>query len=296
MKPLKPATFNSLMLADPKPPSYVRSIQEWFASIIVRPIDINSNMAPLPSGEAAEIIAPSLKLTSDQRIQIYNRQYWWRLLTILHENFPALTRLFGYTDFNLSIGIPFLTKYTSRHWSVAKLGHQLARWIENYYCAEDQLLVLHTAKLDWAYMDVFFAPPPRPLPPSLLSKKVLLQPHVKLFHLPYDLFSYRTALLKESVEFWIESDFPPLPKGKSFFFLLYRTEANHVLYREMSQSEGTLLCMIVNGLTIEEACDQLENKALAQVKAKNKWVDIYEEARRSLSSWVQNWVKEKLFK
>jgi len=272
-------------MPDPKAPSYVRSIQEWFASTIVRPIDIDSNMDPLPPGEAAKIIAPSLKLTSDQRIQIYNKQYWWRLLSILHENFPALTRLFGYTDFNLSIGIPFLTKFPSRHWSAAKLGHRLAHWIEKYYLAADKPLVLHTAEVDWAYLDVFFAPPPRliKLPLSLLTKKISLQPHVKLFQLPYDLFSYRTALLKESVEFWMESDFPPLHKKKSFF-LLYRTEANHVVYRELSEGEGALIGMVVNGLTIEEACDQLENMGGS----------IYTEAQTLLSFWIQQWIKEKL--
>jgi hypothetical protein len=106
--------------SEPKVPIYLLSTQKWFASIITRPITSESQMNPIsPSGrlmseEAKEFISPNHKLSSDQRIQIYNQQYWWRLFSILHQNFPVLTRLFGYTDINHSIGMPFLSKYPSR--------------------------------------------------------------------------------------------------------------------------------------------------------------------------------------
>lgn len=276
---------------NPKVPPYLFSTQKWFASIITRPIDSESQMIPIsPSGrpmseEAKEFISPSLKLSSDQRMQIYNQQYWWRLLSILHQNFPILTRLFGYTDFNLSIGIPFLTKYPSRHWSLSQLGDQLSKWITEYYTAEDKELIFSIAEVDWAYQTIFFAPTALYLPPSLdlLSKKLDLQAHIKLFNLPFDIFSLRTALLKEGVEFWMESDFPVLIREKKYFFVLYHTQNNLISYKEVEEGQWTILQLISKGLTIEQACDELEEKG-------GKPCD---EAEASLGLWIQEWMDQK---
>ena len=177
------------------------------------------------SEEARDYISPSPKLSADERIQIYNQQYWWRLLSILHQNFPTLTRLFGYTDFNLSIGMPFLTRYPSRHWSLSLLGNQLSQWIEEEYTAQDKPLIFHMAEVDWAYQTLIFCS--TILLPSSFTRTILKKNdstiHVKLFKLPFDLFSLRTALLKEDVEYWTESDFPALSKDKNYFYILYRT-------------------------------------------------------------------------
>ena len=183
----------NLLCVDPKIPPDLHTIQKWFASIITRPIDCESQINPMaPSGrpiseEARDFISPSPKLSADERIQIYNQQYWWRTLSILHQNFPTLTRLFGYTDFNHSIGMPFLTRYPSRHWSLSLLGNQLSHWIEEDYTAQDKPLIFHTAEVDWAYQTLFFAPPSIDLPPSLdlFSKKIDLQSHIKAFQSPF---------------------------------------------------------------------------------------------------------------
>lgn len=274
-----------------KIPSDLFLLQKWFASIITRPIDSESQMMPIsPSGrhmseEAKEFILPNLKLSSDQRIEIYNQQYWWRLLSILHQNFPTLTRLFGYTDFNQTIGMPFLTKFPSSHWSLSKLGDNLSTWINEYYSEKDKDLIYHTAELDYAYQSLFFAPPPAKFPLSLnhYSKKLNIQPHLKLFNLPFDLFSLRSSLLKEEVDFWTEAAFPVLLKEKNYFFLLYRTQNNLIAYKEVEEGQWTLLQLISTGLSIEETCDILEKEGGV----------ICAEAEASLQLWIHEWIKEK---
>jgi hypothetical protein len=272
-------------------PADLLSLQTWFASIITRALNKNNRMLFLsPSGrpmseEAAELICPSQKLKPDQRIEIYNQQYWWRLLSILHKNFPALTRLFGYTDFNQSIGIPFLLAHPPTDWSLAKLGNPLVDWLKKHYTAADQPLVLHTAELDWAYQEVFFAPQPLSLfvEIDLISKQLMLQKHVRLFKLPFHLFSFRDALLEKDVEFWTEADFPSLPKGHIYFFVLYRNEQNTVCYREIQEGEWTLLNNISNGLTLQESCDYVEKEG--KIAA--------EQAAVSIIQWTQEWIRKK---
>lgn len=105
------------MTFDAKVPFKLKKTQLWFGSIIGRPIDEDSKMNPIsPAGqpieiEACDFIRPSPTLRPAQRIQIYNQQYWWRLLSSMHETFPLVTRLFGYHDFNKIIAIPYLVKF-----------------------------------------------------------------------------------------------------------------------------------------------------------------------------------------
>ena len=267
------------------------SLQKWFGSIISRPISSNSEMMPLsPSGrplsqESEEHIRPNRKLTSQQRIEIYNQQYWWRLLSILHENFPTMTRLFGYADFNLSIGMPFLTKYPSRDWSLARLGDQLPLWVKQCYQAQDKELILAAAEVDWSYQELFFAQPPLDIvaSPQLISKKLMLQPHLKIFKFPFDIFSLRAALLKEEVDLWLEKDFPPLKRDRHYFFALYRTNNYQIQYREIEEGQWEILHLLSLGKTIEEACDQLEMEG----------GDKAQHAQRGLGGWIQNWLNEK---
>src|SRR4051794_31429096 len=101
-----------MTIYDSKVPLQLKKELQWFASILARPIDQENQMNPIsPSGlsmelEAAQHIAPSPTLRPSQRIQIYNQQYWWRLINVLHESNPMLVRLMGYLDFNRNIAIP----------------------------------------------------------------------------------------------------------------------------------------------------------------------------------------------
>ena len=46
---------------------------------------------------AEEIIKPNDRLTSFERLEIYNRQYWFRILSALSEDFPGLRAIIGET-------------------------------------------------------------------------------------------------------------------------------------------------------------------------------------------------------
>ena len=50
--------------------------------------------------EAAAFIRPNDRLTSFERLEIYNRQYWWRVLASLGEDFPGLRAVLGERRFD----------------------------------------------------------------------------------------------------------------------------------------------------------------------------------------------------
>ncbi|MCE5319184.1 MAG: DNA-binding domain-containing protein, partial [Parachlamydia sp.] len=151
------------MTYDSKVPTPLKETQQWFGSIIARPVDGNSCMDPIsPSGqpiqvEASQYIRPSPTLQPAQRIQIYNQQYWWRLLNALQESFPLVTRLFGCHDFNISIGMPYLQKYPPCHWTLNVLGDNLPAWVEEYYSDDDRKLIRDAALIDCAFCHSFTA-------------------------------------------------------------------------------------------------------------------------------------------
>ena len=102
-------------------PDTLLNIQKWFASVITQPLTCDHNIPLLaPNGkpiaiDSAQYILPSKTLAPHERVELYYRQYWWRLLDVLQENFPLVTRLFGYQSFNEKIGIPYLTAHPSTH-------------------------------------------------------------------------------------------------------------------------------------------------------------------------------------
>jgi hypothetical protein len=275
-------------------PCQLKSTQEWFAGIITNRLSEDQSICPqAPSGmliaeEAAKYIAPSPNLRPHQRMQIYNQQYWWRLLKALHDNFPLLTRLFGYHAFNEEIAIPYLMKYPPNHWSLIALGDRLPKWIQEEYSHADRPLILNAVQLDWAFTDSFVSAQNAPLnlpnliqdnSQNLLSHVFYLQPYIHLFKWDYDLLSFRDAFLKEKVEYWTENDFPSLLKEKTYYFILYRSPKNHVISKEISAGEYLLLNCFKNGSTLESACELLEQQDTF----------IYEQAASHLQQWFQDW-------
>ncbi len=282
------------MKFDQKVPSQLKETQVWFGSIISRAIDGNSCINPIsPKGrpiveEARDYIRPSHSLEPAQRIQIYNQQYWWRLLNALQETFPLVTRLFGYHAFNFTVGIPYLLKYPPNHWTLNVLGDLLPQWIEENYTDEDKRLIYDAALIDCAFCSSFTAAHLKPLDSShvngnlssLMDLTLYLQPHLYLFQLPYDLFDFRVAFLKESPEHWQEHDFPPLAKEKQYHTVLFRNGKNDISWSEISPAEFAFLQQFKQGNSVSQACDWLEQQEDSLV----------EEASQNLHLWLKEWV------
>jgi hypothetical protein len=284
------------MTYDPHVPSALKTSQEWFGSIISRAIDTESRIQPLaPSGrpieeEACTYIKPSPTLRPAQRIQIYNQQYWWRLLNVLHEVFPLVVRLFGYYEFNQQLGIPYLLRFPPNHWSLNALGGRFPGFLEEAYHADDRALVVDAARLDCAFNDSFLAASSEPVtlenlpvagdPASLFDKVLYLPKHLHFFEFKYDLLTLREELLKESVDQWLEADFPPLKKEKQYYFIVYRNFKNLIQWSEMTHAEWALLRQFEQGVTVEAACEWLETQETA----------VQEAASQHLAEWFQGWI------
>jgi hypothetical protein len=281
---------------DTQVPPRLKMNQLWFGSIISRPIDVRDKINPIsPSGrpmelEAADFIRPSPTLQPVERIQIYNQQYWWRLLSAMHDSFPLVTRLFGYHDFNQMIAVPYLMKYPPLHWSLSYIGVHLPQWVEEDYREKDKPLIYDAALIDSLYTQSFIASrkdsigannlPRAGEIESLLQHPLVLQDHVHLLSMNYDLFDFRFEFIKKDPDYWIENDFPPLKKEKCYHFVLYRNPNDDISWREVSPGEYQFLQQFKDGNTIENACEWLETQD----------GPLFEEAMKNMHHWFQEWV------
>jgi len=75
------------------------------ASALFRPLNARWGMQKTwtdgrPAREvAAEFIKPNDRLNSFERLEIYNRQYWFRVLDCLHDDYPGLRAILGTKKF-----------------------------------------------------------------------------------------------------------------------------------------------------------------------------------------------------
>lgn len=271
-------------------PYNMKSTQEWFASIITRELDEKGeSLSITPRGffleeEATKYLVAGPTLKADKRIQIYNQQYWWRLLKTMHDNFPLVTRLFGYHAFNQEIAIPYILKYPPCHWSLSLLGERLFQWAKKEYKSMDLPLIRNSIELDWAFHIAFILPQKYPLdiaqlsdPTKLLTSILHLQPYVFLFKWDYDLLTFRETFLGQDVDYWTEHDFPSLPKERCYF-AVYRNVQHLMAWKKISEGEYKLLQQFQKGASIEKACAVLENNDA-----------LYEQAVSHLQEWMKEW-------
>lgn len=269
---------------DVKVPTRLKSTQEWFGKIISTPLRAGSKIAEISSSggsiveEADEKIRPSPTLKPYERLQIYNQQYWWRLINNMQDNYPLVVRLFGYTDFNETIAVPYLIAYPPHHWSLDALGKNLPKWISDSYPADDKQLVYDAAALDLTYMELFFKPLLIPLSEDQFEETVYLQPHVQFFQFPYDLITFRDEMMAKQPDYWLDNPFPEL-KHTPQFLMLYRSLKGYTTYKCLSYEELTLLQLFQKGATIDAVCSFIETQS----------PEFRKNVEESLQQWFQDW-------
>lgn len=283
------------MKYDKSVPTQLLNTQEWFGSIICRPISSEDKIDPItPRGvaivdEAKEYINPSPTLRPHERIELYNQQYWWRLHNTLVDIVPLTPRLFGNGVMFDTITMPYLCKYPPNHFSLNGLGDRLPIWFEKEYQGEDKELVVSAAKLDVAFNSSFLSREGVALTKEthdlsdmqgLLGTTLYLQPYLHLFKMGFDLFDFRDKMLKNEPKYWEEHDFPELKRDREICTVIYRTPELNVGWMEISLGEYTLFKCFEKGCTIKEACERLGGESEA----------IYQDASQNLARWFQKWV------
>lgn len=251
-----------MYLIDPSVPKELLKIQTWVGKVLHTPcFALDRRHLPVldekTKEEASQYIEPSRTLRSDQRIAIYNQQYWWRLLKILRKDFSLLARLFGKKGFESKIALPYLQAYPPSHWSLYLLGKDLPLWVEaNYPDTRDKKLVCDAARLDYGFSSVFFEKEYPSIQRIDLNQKIYLQPYLKLFTFEVDLCSFRREMISQEIDYWLEHDFPELSRSPTYC-VIFRFHRK-VRYLILERCAFDLLKSFEKGTNLQEALDRIE--------------------------------------
>jgi len=176
----------------------LHALQRAVARAVMQPLTSSERMqrkAPgggRMSAYAARYIKPNERLTSFERLEIYNRQYWFRVLASLAEDYPGLRAVLGGRRFE-SMCKAYLTEHPSRSFTLRNLGARLETWLrENpLWLRGRRVLALDMVRLEWADIEAFDGQ----AKPALRSEDLIevdatklhlgIQPYVQLLELHY---------------------------------------------------------------------------------------------------------------
>jgi hypothetical protein len=258
----------------------LRRLQRLAGAVIMRPLARGWNMQRRwidgrPTQQvAAQFIKPNDRLTSFERIEIYNKQYWFRLIDCLIEDFPGLQAVLGRPRFNV-LARAYLDQCPSRSFSLRNLASRLVPFLQKNprLIAPRRELALDMAKFEWAQIVAFDGPAlPALTVDDLLGKppaklRLALQPYITVLKLNYPLDTYALKLRQHAVRNDASNAIeerransksaskkrrPPLPRPKTVHVVVHRHN-NSLYYKRIDPQAHKLLTALRDGLPLQRA-------------------------------------------
>ena len=269
--------------------SELQALQRLMAKAVTRPLTAKQRMRPewiddSPTKKiAASFIKPNKRLTSFERLEIYNRQYWFRVLECIYDDYPGVCAVLGPTRFH-NLAIAYLANHPSTSFTLRNLGRHLAGFIEaeSKWVGADHDLAVEMARLEWAHIEAFDNEGRRPVTVEDLAGRdagrlrLKLQPYIVMLELKWPLDDYLISLRENSrlrgeasnavenftVEEHVQS--VPLPKVKRVQLAVHRFD-NVVYYKRLKPDQFALLTALHKGQTLERALSKVLPENVQQV-------------------------------
>jgi Putative DNA-binding domain len=278
-------------------------IQRDMARAVMQPLTASERMQrKAPDGRpmrayAARFIKPNDRLTSFERLEIYNRQYWFRLLSSMMEDFQGLRSVLGARRFD-EMCKAYLVDCPSRSFTLRNLGSKLESWLRKHpeWAGDKQPLALDIVRLEWADIEAFDGKAEPALRPGDLGStdgsdlRLKLQPYVQLLSFRYPVDDLLLAVRKDDEDTDFASNaFQERRKRKRvqavaklkpspIFLAVHRIDYS-VYFRRIEPEEYAILRALREGQTLAEAIDAAFRKSAIPP----------EERAASVQQWFQNW-------
>ena len=184
-------------------------IQHRMLDAVMQPLTNDEQMQPhTRDGRsmhdvAAEFIKPNDRLSSFERLEIYNRQYWFRVLDSLDEDFRGLRAIIGPRRFE-ALCKAYLIECPSESFTLRNLGSRLEWWLRSHpeHLQPRAGLALDMVRLEWAEIEAFDgAAEPALVPGDVLASdpdpRFRLQPYLQLLSVHYAVDDLLVAIRKD---------------------------------------------------------------------------------------------------
>ncbi|HWB61007.1 MAG TPA: DNA-binding domain-containing protein, partial [Chthoniobacteraceae bacterium] len=245
---------------------------------------------------AAEFIKPNDRLTPFERLEIYSRSYWFRILDCFYDDFPGLRAVIGPRMF-LKLAEAYLAKYPSASFTLRNLGSRLEKFLraEPQWVGRRFDLALDVVRFEWAQVTAFDDAALTPLHIDELlgadpaKLRLGLQPYIALLELDYPVDDFILALKKHDALRAEASNAKtsapkatrlkkvPLPRRKKTCVAVHRHE-NSLYYKPLTPESYALLTALRKGRTITDACERAFRNAPTNIDWSTK-----------IKDWFQSW-------
>jgi hypothetical protein len=290
------------------------AIQRQMAAAVMTPLTPSERMRHLaPNGRslravANKIIKPNDRLTSFERLEIYNRQYWFRVLSGFAEDFPGLRAILGTRAFD-RIAEAYLKDCPSTSFTMRNIGSKLEPWLRQHpkFAGLRQQLAVDMVRLEWAEINAFDGKRETPLTPADLAKanppklRLRLQPYITLLDLKYPVDDLLLAVRKDAEDVSVASNaMNERHKTKrvkavagmkpSPIFLAVHRLGEEVYFRRLEREEFAILSFLRDGKSLNAAIDAGLRRSNTPVTERplliQKWFQTW-----STLGWFYPWTK-----
>lgn len=220
---------------------------------------------------AERFVKPNDRLTSFQRLEIYNCQYWFRLLDCLYDDFPGLRLVMGERKF-MALAQDYLQTHPSHSFNLRNLGMHLPGFLLRSRSVNKQKrrLFYDMASLEWARTKAFDEAARQVIDPARFQTlhshrmRIRLQPHLTLLALMHPVDEFAVAMreqLSHSSEGAGElrpaapAAKPPAIRSQCVFLAVYRHD-NVVFFKRLEAPAYRILKHLEAGKPLGRAMMQ----------------------------------------
>lgn len=247
----------------------LEELQRRLLNVLMTPLSRGGRLRATTLGgarieaEARGIIQPGNRLSPAERLEIYSRSYWFRLLDSLQEDFPGLHAILGPAAFRC-LAQTYLGGNPSCSFTLRNLGSRLPAFLAQHPQPTAQItaVALDMARLEWAHIEAFDGLQRAPLGPEDLleldqSPRLALQPHLSLLPMVYPVDDARIEIehapeqqavavarrLRRRSRTW---------SPESLYVAVYRGP-DGVYYRRLQPPEFEILRHLQSGVRLDES-------------------------------------------
>ncbi|MFT3869407.1 MAG: DNA-binding domain-containing protein [Nibricoccus sp.] len=246
----------------------------------------------------AKLVKPSRTLQPVERVEIYNRMYWFRILDSLAQDFPGLKALLGDKKF-WKLAETYLAVCPSRSFTLRDLGSRLEKFIASEAALVEPYLAaaLDMTHFEWAQIVAFDGPSKPKLRKAQFEGtnpnqlQLGLQPYLTILNCRHPVDEFVLAVKRDgalrteasnAVLARIEStgEVVELRRGPILYLAVHRMD-NQLYYKRLDREAAVLLRALRAGRTLAEAC--------AAAFARSKLGEA--EQAETLKQWFSLWMR-----
>ena len=281
----------------PKSANSLLDIQRAMTSVLFRRLTPGDGMRLESAAVAEQIIKPNDRLSAFERLEIYNQQYWWRLLGNFGDDYRTVRAIIGTRKFD-KLAVAYLEEYGSSSWSLRDLGQHLVAFIDRNpeLTAPHTALAREMASLEWAKTLAFDNEGRDPIDPQRIATrpaerlKLGLQPYLVLLQLRYPVDhlvrkmrssggeaasnAVASATRRRSVRL-----LRARPSPEPIHLAVHRVNFS-VYYKRIEPEAFRILSALRDGATLADACER------GFVDSPN-----IETAAQKIGEWFQMWTR-----